>query len=172
MPSQLVQRIGQRIYAARIQVGLKQEAVARQAGLTGTYISRLERGLVAHPRVIDLRRIARVLGLTYDELIAEDSADGGVEVETALVDLTGDPRLSRLLATLARHWGLLSPSERQQRYAALERSLTGATTADAASSPGGVDRVLDPLQLLSLEEAASLLHVRYRTVQAIPTEAG
>ena len=129
MPSPLAQHIGQRVYAARVAAGLRQSDVAREARVTDSYISRLERGLVAHPRVIDLRRVARALETTFEALIADDASDGPATLHAVLLDATGDPRLSSQLMSLAQHWGLFSASERLRLYAAIEHALASIQTA-------------------------------------------
>jgi transcriptional regulator with XRE-family HTH domain len=67
-------KIGQRIMLARRAKGLTQKALAKEAGTSFAVISRLETGSqsVFAER---LAAIARVLGLSLDELCRED--DGG-----------------------------------------------------------------------------------------------
>jgi transcriptional regulator with XRE-family HTH domain len=51
----------------RVRVGLSQEALAVDAGIDRTYVSRLERGL-ENPTVAVLERLAKALGARIVEL--------------------------------------------------------------------------------------------------------
>ena len=61
--------------------------------------------------------------MTFEALIADDAAGSPAALQAALLDVTSDPRLSSQLANLARQWGLLSVSERQRLFAAIEHVL-------------------------------------------------
>ena len=54
--------LAEQLRAARIRAGLSLREAAAMAGVSASFISRLERGLRA-PRVDTARRVARVLGL-------------------------------------------------------------------------------------------------------------
>lgn len=60
-------RIGQRLAAARLRRGRSQAAVARQAGIAPSYLSRIETGRV-QPTYRTLARVARALGMGFDEV--------------------------------------------------------------------------------------------------------
>jgi transcriptional regulator with XRE-family HTH domain len=62
--------IGARIRAAREAVWLSQEEAARLAGLHRTYIGAVERG-ERNITVISLVRIARVVGVSASQLLAD-----------------------------------------------------------------------------------------------------
>lgn len=57
--------LADKIKAARLQVGLSQEALALAAEVDRTYVSQLERG-VANPSLLILVRLARALGRKID----------------------------------------------------------------------------------------------------------
>ncbi len=132
MVAQLAIQIGVRILEARASAGLSQTELARRTGVGYSILSRLERGLVTHPRQIHLRSIARVLGRTFEDLIADDAATP-TDLLDGLSALTGEPDLSRSLLDLARNWGLLSPSDRKWTLQAIERALVSLVPASAES---------------------------------------
>lgn len=75
----------------RVERGLSQKALAEQANVAQATISHLETGRYA-ASVSTLRRVAKVLGLTLDEVLALDPTppeeadappDGGVEAAAA-----------------------------------------------------------------------------------------
>ena len=91
-----ISSIGGRIAARRDDLRLDQEAVADRAGLSRAYISRLERGIVPNPKVVDLAAVADALDLSLDALIY------GAFDATADDDLT-----ARLTRNLGPELGLL-----------------------------------------------------------------
>lgn len=58
----------ERIRAAREKAGLTRNALAVQAGLDNPYVIRLERGDISHPSFFAVAKIARVLGVSLDDL--------------------------------------------------------------------------------------------------------
>lgn len=64
--------LGRRIRAAREAKGLSQAEAAREAGIPGHSLWRYEDGRVA-PDLENLARVARVLGVTIESLLAEDT---------------------------------------------------------------------------------------------------
>jgi transcriptional regulator with XRE-family HTH domain len=65
--------VKKRLRTLRLARGLTQEAVARIVGVTTSQVSKWEHpnGPVPQPR--NLRRLARLYGVTVDELCASDS---------------------------------------------------------------------------------------------------
>lgn len=65
--------MGKRLRTLRVARGLTQEAVARIVGVTASQVSKWEHpsGPVPQPR--NLRRLARLYGVTVDELSTTDS---------------------------------------------------------------------------------------------------
>jgi transcriptional regulator with XRE-family HTH domain len=61
--------LGEQVKARRVELDLQQEQLAELAHLSGAYISRLERGMVANPKIGDLERLASALGWALDYLI-------------------------------------------------------------------------------------------------------
>ena len=67
--------LGGRLAAARRKAGLSQRSLAAAAGLSHGTVARLERGEGQAPRLATIHRMAEVLGVAPDDLIAWD--DGG-----------------------------------------------------------------------------------------------
>lgn len=61
--------LGQRVRALRHARGLRRVDTARAADTTSTWLSRLERGHIPHPRPDVLARLARVLGVSPHTLL-------------------------------------------------------------------------------------------------------
>jgi transcriptional regulator with XRE-family HTH domain len=61
--------IGQRASGRREALHLDQQEVADKAGMSRAYVSRLENGMVANPKVADLAAVAEALELSLDTLI-------------------------------------------------------------------------------------------------------
>jgi transcriptional regulator with XRE-family HTH domain len=66
--------IGRRLAARREQLGLDQEEVAGRAGVSRPYISRLERGIVPNPKLLDLEQVASSLDLPLTALVRPESS--------------------------------------------------------------------------------------------------
>jgi len=64
--------IGPRVRERRVALGLSQERLAAEAGLTWSAVQRLEAGKVADPHYSTLSGIAHVLGTTVAELVGEE----------------------------------------------------------------------------------------------------
>ena len=65
------EELGSRIRALRLARGLTPMHVARAAGVTREWLSRLERGRVPHPHAGTLARVAAALGLTLPDLLMQ-----------------------------------------------------------------------------------------------------
>lgn len=63
------QTFGHNVRRLRLQRGLSQVELAKQVGVWQTYISRIERGDT--PSIEVAQRLARALGVTIDDLLAE-----------------------------------------------------------------------------------------------------
>jgi transcriptional regulator with XRE-family HTH domain len=70
----MVDRIGTRIRERRRALGLRQSALARLAGVTASYLSRLEAGQFREPRRATLDRLATALDVRVPELLGEAPA--------------------------------------------------------------------------------------------------
>lgn len=57
------EHIGQHVRARRLQLGLSQRGLARQTGVTATYLSRLESGDRANPTLLVLEALCEALEL-------------------------------------------------------------------------------------------------------------
>jgi len=62
-----------RVKTERLRLGLTQDQLARELGLTNTCVSRYERG-VAMPSLATLQKLARVFKTTIDELCGSTKA--------------------------------------------------------------------------------------------------
>ena len=69
-----VRMIGQRVAERRGKLRLEQTELAERAGLSRAYVSRLESGIVANPKVLDLERLAAALGTTVAAILATDDS--------------------------------------------------------------------------------------------------
>ena len=58
------------LYALRINRGLSQKQLAEMCGVTQQFIQRIEKGKV-NPSIPTIRKIARALSVTVDELIGK-----------------------------------------------------------------------------------------------------
>jgi|Deesub1362A_J573_1020465.scaffolds.fasta_scaffold00385_3 HTH-type transcriptional regulator/antitoxin HipB len=64
--------LSQKLKEARLRVGLSQEEVARRVGCSVRTYARWERGETM-PQTRYLQALARVLGVTVDDLVKEDT---------------------------------------------------------------------------------------------------
>lgn len=77
MKSELdVPRLGEFIRARRAAVSVSLEGLAEQTGLSGGYVSKLERGLIESPDIRYLARIGDALGVSVGELLTEAGLAG------------------------------------------------------------------------------------------------
>jgi transcriptional regulator with XRE-family HTH domain len=60
-----------RIRERREALGLDQETLGERAGVSGAYISRIERMMVPNPKIWDLQRVAAALDWTLADLLGE-----------------------------------------------------------------------------------------------------
>jgi transcriptional regulator with XRE-family HTH domain len=67
----LLRRIGHRVRAVRAQKGLSQEALADAAGIDGSYMSGIERG-VRNVTILKLHAVARALRVQVCDLGERD----------------------------------------------------------------------------------------------------
>ena len=66
----MLQGLGHELRAARKQKGLTLQEVAEPAKISLTYLQKLERGGVNSPSPRVLKRLAEVLGVSYERLMA------------------------------------------------------------------------------------------------------
>jgi transcriptional regulator with XRE-family HTH domain len=101
--------IAGRVAHGRARLGLRQQELARRAGLSEVYINRLERGGVHNPKVHDLARVAGALGVSLEALLCGDAPPG----DGALAALAArEPRLAGSMASLARGLRFAEPEDR------------------------------------------------------------
>ena len=101
-PEQLQQSLGEVARAARERLGLTQAQVARQAGIAANVYGRIERGGMM-PAVPTLRKLARILGISADALLALSPADVAASVDAPAPEGNLSPELLQLVSML-RGW--------------------------------------------------------------------
>jgi len=108
------QDIGRRLRSARTGAGLTLAAVARQAGVSEGFLSKLERGQVA-ASIANLIQLADVLGLGLHELFRSESAPARTKVA---VHRNGAADLEQVAATgyRWRHLGGGAPLDRLEVF--------------------------------------------------------
>lgn len=101
--------LGRRIARRRLNLGLEQDEVAAESGLSRPYISRLERGIVPSPKLQDLAQVARALDLPLSLLVDPPTTAREVKFDEAHVALDqlecesgGDPELAEDIIELLR----------------------------------------------------------------------
>ncbi len=133
MDTELQPRLGQRLHAARLRLGLTQADVAIAAGTVAEVYSRVERGdaLLSVPM---LRRFCVVLGISADELLSLETRDT-VEEEpvprsVALAEMPAE--FHRVLNRLQR-W----PPDKLRMILKLMKVVDGAFPRRAGQLRGG-----------------------------------
>jgi transcriptional regulator with XRE-family HTH domain len=108
-----VRLIGQRVQTLRESAGLAQDELADKAGLSRPYISRIERGVVPSPKVLDLDAVARALGTTVAELTSESGPPATTEAlrreAQAILGASGGAMIDEIVRQAADY----SPRDRQ-----------------------------------------------------------
>lgn len=66
----VARRIGPRIRARRIELGISQRQLARRIGVSASFVSRVETGQCP-PSVVTLRAMTSALGISANELLSE-----------------------------------------------------------------------------------------------------
>lgn len=74
-------RLGSRIKACRVALGLTQQALAERAGLSQPHVQMIEAGKRREPQLRTVARIAEALGLTIDQLLEIASQDDDLPME-------------------------------------------------------------------------------------------
>jgi transcriptional regulator with XRE-family HTH domain len=75
--------ISDKVKELRKAAGLTQQALATNAGLSMSAVIHIEKGRIPDPRGSTLKALARALGTTVDELLADDGGESssGAEAE-------------------------------------------------------------------------------------------
>jgi SOS-response transcriptional repressor LexA len=101
------------VLRGRIALGMSARALADKAGVSHSYISQIERGIIRRPSLLVLKRLARIMpAVSYSDLL---KAAGYVFGQTALADNSAD-------------------SERQRQIAQRLLEVAGEITREAAQS--------------------------------------
>ena len=72
----LLMPLKDRIKQLRTAADLTQQDLAVMAGLSISSVVQIERGIIPDPRMSTLRALAKALGVSMDELAAEDGSPG------------------------------------------------------------------------------------------------
>lgn len=64
--------IGERIRYLRLRKGYSISRLAKEAGVSKTYLSNLDRGIQNNPSLQFLEKVAKRLGITVKQLISDD----------------------------------------------------------------------------------------------------
>ena len=98
-----IEALGSRIQQFREAHGLTQEELAVQAGISVKHISVLERG-VKQPRLATLVTIAEVLGVTPNDLLAEDYEQSdylkAIEAKVAPLSAEKQEKIYKIVCTV------------------------------------------------------------------------
>jgi transcriptional regulator with XRE-family HTH domain len=81
--------IGSRIVQHRNACGWRQAELARRTGIPSTRLSRLERGRI--PRLDELVRIGRALGVRLDDLVFGERPESRLERVAGELESVGEP---------------------------------------------------------------------------------
>jgi transcriptional regulator with XRE-family HTH domain len=73
--------IKDRLKQLRTAAGMTQQALAVKAGLSVSAVVHLEAGRIPDPRISTLRALARALGVSIDDLAAEDEPEAEPEAQ-------------------------------------------------------------------------------------------
>jgi transcriptional regulator with XRE-family HTH domain len=89
-------RLGKRVRAYRISVGMTQSALAEKVGVTFQQIQKYENGAnrMAGGR---LKKVAAVLGLPMATLLDENESGGNPNIDGSLIEILSQPHAARLL---------------------------------------------------------------------------
>ena len=89
--------IGAKIRQRREQLGLSQQELARRLGMTQARISEIESGARPHVNLINLRNLARTLGVSADYLIGtwDDAAEPASATAAPAADEAAAPTRRR-----------------------------------------------------------------------------
>jgi transcriptional regulator with XRE-family HTH domain len=89
-------RLGKRVRAYRISLGMSQSALAEKVGVTFQQIQKYESGAnrMAGGR---LKKVADVLGLPIATLLDENENGGNPKIDHSLIEILSQPYATRLL---------------------------------------------------------------------------
>jgi len=89
-------RLGKRVRAYRLSLGMSQSARAEKVGVTFQQIQKYENGAnrMAGGR---LKKVAAVLGLPIATLLGENENDGNPKIDHSLIEILSQPYAIRLL---------------------------------------------------------------------------
>lgn len=72
MAAKQPQNFGERVKALREKAKISQQQLAQTAGVSMSFIAKIEQGSQANPRAKALLALARALGVKMDDLFQED----------------------------------------------------------------------------------------------------
>lgn len=79
------------VRAGRVELGISQQETAGRIGITQDTCGKLERG-IRNPRLSTLAAVAAKLGMSFDELFAEETRAEFIKAAEAALSRIGDER--------------------------------------------------------------------------------
>lgn len=76
--------LGERIQEARISVGLTQQQLCEQAGLSYSTLAKIERGAIKSPSIFTIQQICKGLGVTFEELFATNPRENKSRIKAGV----------------------------------------------------------------------------------------
>ncbi|WP_090085078.1 helix-turn-helix domain-containing protein [Lentibacillus persicus] len=73
--------IGEKIKQMRQEKKMSISELAEKAGVAKSYLSSIERNLQTNPSIQFIEKVSAVLGISANDLIREDRADGDVQLD-------------------------------------------------------------------------------------------
>lgn len=131
--NQLQSIVGRNLQRCRANIGLTQEQIAEQAGISTSFYANLERGTRCMSALV-LRALADTLGVGADSLLYEDDTNPHIENICAL--LSGQPAwFAQAVETTVRIWvGILLSQNASQ-----EQDVSGGEANAYRQIPRGTD---------------------------------
>jgi len=139
----LLSRFGEAIRSARERIGMSLRQLARETGISATYLSKIERGLLPAPADDKIFKLSEVLKLDPDELFALAGRMAG-DVYTAFLER---PVLFTLLAERYERGSVLITSN-------LPFSKWEAIFKDPMTTASAIDRLVHHSVILELNIAS------------------
>jgi transcriptional regulator with XRE-family HTH domain len=125
-----VRAIGDRVERRRLARGWDQSELARRAGVSSSYVNRIEAGKYGRPSVAMLTKLAEALGCRLVDLTEPEPAEMAPGLRGELQAMGVDPVTEApLFEALAREGAKRSGTSRQ-RYMDFIRSMLELSAAD------------------------------------------
>jgi transcriptional regulator with XRE-family HTH domain len=113
----ILEALGRRLRARRADLELGIVELAERAGLSHSYISRIERGRIERPTLFELRKVATGYGLPLHTLVDDDTDTAESATGRGLRDA---PELARVVDQIAASWPWVTEDVRAVMLAGLQ----------------------------------------------------